>query len=384
MTLSRCSISLSLATAWLCLSFSSARAQWRDNQMGFNFNNPMSSLAATMVMNKAREDAMAKSLGASPNSPRTSGTASASQPGGRIDDTALRFRSAGTYIKTRELADQLGSNPAEREQYLKIMNAVLDAFGAQTEKLGFKNDIAAALAYFFGQNIRIYRGLPDLPDQQYVNLRNMIAGALAAGGGLGNATDRQKQEMYETLVAYTGITQFGYEQAKQAGQDQMAKGYQQVAGQNLQTVTKLSPDTMSLTGGELTVANPANSVATTQPDSAPAPSRSFSQGVSATLTAAELSKAFADNEVRANQLYTGKRVRISGWISGVQLDPNNGRIRMTFPILPSNNPVVCYFNQSDSRRIVDMKRDDQVTAEGTVIGYKISRYAVSLENCTIP
>jgi hypothetical protein len=253
MTLSRCSISFSLATAWLCLSFAPARAQWRDNRMGFNFNNPMSSLAATMVMNKAREDAMAKSLGASPNSSRRSGTPSASQPGRRIDDTALRFRFAGTYIKTRELADQLGSNPAEREQYLKIMNAVLDAFGQQTEKLGLKNDIAAALAYFFGQNIRIYRGLPDLPDQQYVNLRNMIAGAIAAGGGLGSVTDRQKQEMYETLVAYTGITQFGYEQAKQAGQDQMAKGYQQVAGQNLLTVTKAAPDSMNLSGDGLTV-----------------------------------------------------------------------------------------------------------------------------------
>lgn len=258
MTLSRFSISLSLTTALLCVSFAPASAQWRSTQTGFNYNNPMSSLAATMVMNKARENTLAKSLGVSPNSSGPSSNASTSQPGGRIDDTALRFRSAGTYIKTRELADQLGSNPAEREQYLKIMNAVLDAFGAQTEKLGFKNDIAAALAYFFGQNIRIYRGLPDLPDQQYVNLRNMIAGALAAGGGLGNVTDRQKQEMYETLVAYTGITQFGYEQAKRAGQDQMAKGYQQVAGQNLQTVTKLSPDSMNLTGEGLTVAGSAN------------------------------------------------------------------------------------------------------------------------------
>lgn len=226
--------------------------------MGFNFNNPMSSLAATMVMNKAREDAMAKSLGVSPNSSRTSASASTSQPGGRIDDTALRFRSAGTYIKTRALADQLGSNPAEREQYLKLMNAVLDGFGQQVEKLGLKNDIAAALAYFFGQNIRIYRGLPDLPDQQYVNLRNMIAGALAAGGGLGNVTDRQKQEMYETLVAYTGITQFGYEQARQASNAQIVKGYQQVAGRNLQTVTKLSPDSMNLTSDGLTVATSGN------------------------------------------------------------------------------------------------------------------------------
>jgi len=57
---------------------------------------------------------------------------------------------------------------------------------------------------------------------------------------------------------------------------------------------------------------------------------------------------------------------------------------MTFPIPPSINPVVCYFSQSESSRILDMKRNDQVTAEGTVIGYKISRYAVSIEDSTIP
>jgi hypothetical protein len=285
MKLSRCYISLSLTSAWLCLSFAPASAQWRDNQMGFNFNNPMSSLAATMVMNKAREDAMAKRLGVNPNTARASGntTPSSSQPNTRSDETALRFRSSGTYIKPRELADQLGSTPAEREQYLKLINAVLDGFTQQTQKLGFTNDVAAALAYFFGENIRIYRGAAELPDQQYVNLRNMIASTLGAGGGLGTATDRQKQEMYETLVAYTGITQFGYEQAKRGGSDQIAKGYQQVAGQNLQTVTKMPPDSMNLTSDGLTVTTGGDSAAP-QSGQAPASAKSNPATVSATLT----------------------------------------------------------------------------------------------------
>jgi len=239
----------------LCISNVSTLAQWRSNQTGFNYNNPMSSLAATMVMNKAREDALAKRLGVNPNSTRGSASAGATpaQPSRRVDDTALRFRFSGTYVKTPELANQVGSTPAEREQYLKIMNAVLDAFGQQAEKLGFRNDVAAALAFFFGENIRIYRGLPDLPDQQYVNLRNMIAGAIASGGGLGNATDRQKQEMYEVLVAYTGITQYGYEQALQIRNNQMIKDARQLAGQNLQTLTKVSPDSWNLTSDGLTV-----------------------------------------------------------------------------------------------------------------------------------
>ena len=90
MTFSRLGISLLLSAVWLCLSFAPAGAQWRDKQMGFNFNNPMSSLAATMVINKAREDALAKRLGVNPNSARTPGNATAVQPNRRIDDAALR------------------------------------------------------------------------------------------------------------------------------------------------------------------------------------------------------------------------------------------------------------------------------------------------------
>ena len=246
----------------LCLSSAASQAQYvRPTRGGtmreFNFNNPMSALAATMVMNKAREDALAKQLGVNPNSGQSSAnrpsTQAQSQPNKPVDESTLKFRAADGYIKTRGLADQLGNNQAERDQYFKLMNAVLDGFGQQVEKVGLRNDVAMALAFFFGENIRIYRGLPELPDQQYVNLRNTIAGAIASGGGLGNATDRQKQEMYETLIAYTGLTQFGYEGAKQANNEAMAKGYQQLAGQNLQTLTKIPPDKIDLTSGGLTV-----------------------------------------------------------------------------------------------------------------------------------
>ena len=262
-----------LLTAFL--SIASASAQYVRPTTGgtmreFNFNNPMSALAATMVMNKAREDALAKRLGVRPGSAQGSANRASSQPQSQpvkpVDESSLRFRSAGGYIKTRELADQLGNDPTQRDQYFKLMNAVLDGFGQKVAAAGLQNDVAIALSYFFGENIRIYRGLPELSDQQYVNLRNMIANAITASGGLGNATDRQKQEMYETLVAYTGLTQFSFEQARQANNDQLTQLAQKLAGQNLQTVTKVSPDSINLTGDGLTVSGGTNDPATpTQP-----------------------------------------------------------------------------------------------------------------------
>jgi hypothetical protein len=232
-------------------------AQWRGGTMReFTFNNPMSALAATMVMNKAREDALAKQFGTSPNSTQGSGTRTPSPPRPKskpVDESSLRFHPAGGYVKPRELADLLGSNQTERDQYFALMNGVLDAIGKKVAAAGLQNDVAIALSYFFGENIRIYRGMPELSDQQFIDLRNNFAAVLLSGGGFASASDRQKQEMYETLVIYTGLTQIFYDQAKQANNEAVAKLSQQLAGQNLQTVTKAPPDTFNLTDDGLSV-----------------------------------------------------------------------------------------------------------------------------------
>jgi hypothetical protein len=224
--------------------------QFMDNQFGFNFNNPMSSLCATMIMNKAREDDLAKRLGVN----RTGHQGTVSAPARRaLNDAAVRFRPSGTFLKTRELADQLGITPEEREQYLKLMNAVIMAFEKEAVAAGKPNDLALALSYFFAENARIYHGRPEPSHAQLLDLRNRAAEVLAESRDLSNASDRQKQEMYETLVAYTGLTQFGYEQAMQGGNQPIVNGYKQVAGQNLQRVTHLSPDNIDFTAEGLTI-----------------------------------------------------------------------------------------------------------------------------------
>lgn len=250
-----------LAVAMVVHTFAlQTRAQFMDS-MGTGWNNAMSASASTMVWNSI----FYKTTGASKGSTRTPTaatntsqavprtTSQPAQPVKAANPNAVKFRPTGAYVKTRDLANSLTNSPVEREQYQKLMNAALDAYCHQAQKLGFPNDIAAALAYFLGENIRIYRGAAEMSDQQYITLRNTIADAVISSGAVSNLTDRQKQEMYETLVAYTGITQYGYEEALKAGNQEITAGYQKVAGQSLQTVTKLSPDSMNFTENGLTV-----------------------------------------------------------------------------------------------------------------------------------
>jgi hypothetical protein len=236
----------------LCLSVAAAvlvvthgvNAQYTD-RMGVGWNNAMSASASTMIWNSIFYGPKGALNGTKRPSTTANPASQPKKPVKPINPNAVKFKPTGTYIKTRELADALASTPAEGEQYQKIMNALLDSFGQRAQKAGFPNDIATALAYFLGENIRIYRGIPDLSNQQYIDLRNTIANALTTSGAVDNMTDRQKQEFYETLVAYTGLTQFGYEQGVQSQNDAVIKGYQKVAGQNLQSLTKMSPNTIN-------------------------------------------------------------------------------------------------------------------------------------------
>ena len=251
-------LTLVASTLAIIIAAHSARAQYSTytmpSGMGGMFNNSISATIAANQWNriflcttspvKTSFCGGTSETGTGSSQARSASASQQARSRPAVNDSVLRFHSSGTYLKTRELADQLGNTPEERAQYLKLMNAVLDEFRKKVTAADLQNDVAIALSYFFVENLRIYRGLPEASDQQYVDVRNVIAKILLGQSGVTKLTDRQKQEYYEALVAYTGITQFGYEQAKQAGNEQIAKGYQQVAGQNLQTLTKMSPDSL--------------------------------------------------------------------------------------------------------------------------------------------
>jgi tRNA_anti-like len=354
-------------------------AQWK-GPMGYQYNNPFSSLAATMAMNKAREQDLARRLGVNnPNnvSAGRSNAASAQQqmptPVAKpIDDRQLRYKPDPAASKLRSLADGLGNSQAERDQYLQIMQAVVALFDQKTEQAGYPHDLALALSYFIGENLRIYHGQPEAPDAQFVDLRNTIAQSLSDGAAFKNATDAQKQEVYETLVAYTGVTQFGYESSLKAGQQEMANGYRKLAGQNILTLTKISPETVSFGPGGLIFTGTAEPMS--QPSTKPTvPS-------AATIEIRQLALEFKENELRANQLYKGKRMVVVGKVGSIE--KYLGVTVLVFDRGLLNPDTICYF--PDLNQLAQLRRNQGVTVAATVRGFENNEnITLVLENCSL-
>jgi hypothetical protein len=108
----------------------------------------------------------------------------------------------------------------------------------------------------------------------------------------------------------------------------------------------------------------------------------------ATMHAAALVKEFESNEVRANQMYVGKRVRVYGTVNSVEIG-KDGRIILTFKSsISTYKQARCYFSKSEASRVGAINANEEATVEGTVRGlgggFDGAKAFLILEECTVP
>src|SRR6266404_523865 len=356
-------------TSILLLMCGPLMAQHTDN-LGGNWNDPAGGKITNIIVARyARRRSDKRPAIRRPNS------------GPTVNDGSVRFRSTGTQLKTREIANMISPGDA---QVFTVLTTILEEFDKEARKIGRPNDLALALSFFFATNANIYHDAGVPPDPQVLELRDTIAATLVEADAMNGVTDRKKQEMYEALVIYTGLALATYQEGK-GGNPESLKIAQQLAGQNLQAVVGISPDKISFTDQGLSIeAEPVAVVATaTQPSMEPT---SPQETPAATINAGKLVIDFEGNEVRANQMYGGQRIRVNGTVNSIDI-LKDGRITLTF-----HSPAMgyahtrCYFNRSQSSRLAQLSGGQEAIVEGTVRGFSVNpaRGYVELENCIVP
>lgn len=120
-----------------------------------------------------------------------------------------------------------------------------------------------------------------------------------------------------------------------------------------------------------------------EPPQSTAPSENI-----APMHAAALVKEFENNEIRANQTYIGKRLRITGTVNIIEIN-SAGQIVLTFKTsITTSRMARCYFGKSQSSRVGALNAHELATVEGTVKGlgdgFDNSKAYLVLENCTVP
>ena len=131
--------------------------------------------------------------------------------------------------------------------------------------------------------------------------------------------------------------------------------------------------------------NANNSNSTPQPE---ASVQEAQPSNAAPMHVAALVKEFETNEVRANQQWVGKRVRVHGTVNTIEIG-KDGNIVLTFKSsISTYNNGRCFFNKSQSSHVAALNAHEEATVEGTVRGlgggFDNSKAFLLLENCIIP
>src|SRR6266436_392779 len=356
-------------TSILLLMCGPLMAQHTDN-LGGNWNDPAGGKITNIIVARyARRRSDKRPAIRRPNS------------GPTVNDGSVRFRSTGTQLKTREIANMISPGDA---QGFTVLTTILEEFDKEARKIGRPNDLALALSFFFATNANIYHDAGVPPDPQVLELRDTIAATLVEANALNGVTDRKKQEMYEALVIYTGLALATYQEGK-GGNPESLKIARQLAGQNLQAVIGISPDKIGFTDQGLNIeAEPAAATATAA--QSPTEPNGPEEAPQASVLAGKLVLEFEGNEVRANQMYGGKKIRVDGTVNSIDI-LKDGRITLTF-----HSPAMgyahtrCYFNRSQNSRLAQLSGGQEAIVEGTVRGFSVNpaRGYVELENCIVP
>jgi len=209
-------------------------------------------MGGTLVRAVAREKAAPRRVasGGRPQSARPSAVAPAP-----VDTSAAFFKPDPRADTMAKIADELGTNPTERQQLRQLFTATKTEFEKQVAAKGRSNNLPAAFTLFIASTVTVYRDAPEPSDQATDKLWDGMSGALAEMPEMSNLSDAEKQQLYEMLIAFSGFVLAGYMESKTSGDADTLKVFQTLSGELIRTVLKTDPATLRFSKDGLEIVN---------------------------------------------------------------------------------------------------------------------------------
>lgn len=155
---------------------------------------------------------------------------------------------AGADSNTFEfIANSIGSNADEKAIFKKLFEATKEGFEKEVAAKGRSNNITAAFTLFIATSLTVYHDDNEPSDEALDVLWDGLGSALGETSELTKLSNAEKQQIYDTLIAFSGLLLAGYVEGKNAGNDETAATFKKLAGVLFETVLKTDPDTLRFT-----------------------------------------------------------------------------------------------------------------------------------------
>ncbi len=152
------------------------------------------------------------------------------------------FRPDPSMNVANSLADSIGESREERALLREIFTTTRTIFEEEVAAKGRRNNVAAAFTFFIAATSMVYHDDPEPSDEDLDELWDGLNTAFEEMPEFEAMSNADKQEIYETLVAFSGILLFGHVHSKETGDAATHAQYRSLAGAMIQTVLQTSPE----------------------------------------------------------------------------------------------------------------------------------------------
>lgn len=170
-------------------------------------------------------------------------------PVSQPENTSAFFKpQTGADVNTFQfIAESMSEDKTEQEVFKLIFQATKDSFEQEVANKGRSNNVAAAFTLFIATSLTVYHDTPEPSDAAMDVLWDGLGSALAETPELAKMSDSEKGQIYDTLIALSGILLAGYVEGKKPENKGLAATTRQAAGTLFETVLQTDPSTMRFT-----------------------------------------------------------------------------------------------------------------------------------------
>ncbi|MBE2250214.1 MAG: hypothetical protein IAE78_11750 [Myxococcus sp.] len=156
------------------------------------------------------------------------------------------FKPAKNTGTARQLGDALGSTPEEKAAIATLASATREAFESQPDTKPWRNNVAGALAFFIIGNASIVAGGEEPSDATSEALFTALGQSLDASPDFAKASAKEKQQLYELLIGFTGLPLALFAEGKERGDEAQVKTAQELSAKLLELVLKVDASQVKL------------------------------------------------------------------------------------------------------------------------------------------
>jgi hypothetical protein len=167
-----------------------------------------------------------------------------------VKPTATTFRPSGKRLMVQRFAASLSQDPAEVKEMTEAFTQGLKAFEAEAKRLGRPNSVAMAFAYLVGVCVMVDSD-HEAPEAALLTLQAKVDAAFGESAEFKKLSDKERQQLYETMVLMATLPLAGYAVAKETHDDALLQTYRGVAATALEVTLGVRPDRLHFTADSL-------------------------------------------------------------------------------------------------------------------------------------